>query len=375
MRGQTLLAKFIAIAITFVLAAAGAARASDGQAADDIAHFIAGLPPSANSPLAELTEEREWQQHAAFFNTSWKAFEDKQLSKVRAWSAQNIKQPQPVLFYMFSGPDFLYANAFFPDAKTIVMSGLEPSGGIPQVSDITRSNLGHELGATRAAIGNLLKHSYFITSEMGSQLSRGRLTGTTPILYMFLARAGKTIHDVSLVAIDKDGQLHPRDEPGLKTSAKGVKIVYAGSDGEERTLYFFQTDLSNKGVASSGYLQFCQSLGSGAAFVKSASYLLHNSGFSEVREFLLKNSTTIVQDDTGIPVKFLTEAEWQLRPFGTYLHPIREFWHAQQPMLVELYKKEHPAPLNFTVGYRWGKPSNLLLAQKTSSSGWQVKQQ
>jgi hypothetical protein len=192
---------------------------------------------------------------------------------------------------------------------------------------------------------------------------------------MFMARSGKTIHDVSLVAIDKEGQLHPRDEPGLKSSAKGVKIVYAGSDGEERTLYYFQTDLSNKGVANSGFLQFCQSLGGGAAFVKSASYLLHNSGFSDVREFLLKNSTAIVQDDTGIPVKYLGEAEWQLRPFGTYLSPIREFWHAQQPMLVELYKRQHPAPLNFTVGYRWGKPSNLLLALKTNPSGWQVRQQ
>jgi hypothetical protein len=42
-------------------------------------------------------------------------------------------------------------------------------------------------------------------------------------------------------------------------------------------------------------------------------------------------------------------------------------------MLVELFRKERPAPLSFTVGYRWGKPSNLLLALKAGPSGAEVK--
>ncbi|MGO9547098.1 MAG: hypothetical protein ACLPPF_20185 [Rhodomicrobium sp.] len=367
------LAKSLVVAVALISIAANGAWADDGQAADDIAHFIAGMPPSANSPLAALTGEAEWKRHAAFFDTSWKAFEDRQISKVRAWSAENVKQSQPVLYYMFSGPDFLYADAFFPNAKTIIMSGLEPAGAIPQLSDISARALGRELAGLRGALGNLLKHSYFITSEMGSQLSRSKLHGTIPVIYMFMARSGKTIRSVSFVAIDKDGKLHPQDEPGLESSAKGVKIVYSASDGEERTLYYFKTDLSNKGVPASGFLQFCQGFGSGDVFVKSASYLLHTPGFSEVRDFLLKNSVAIVQDDTGIPVKYLNEPAWQLHPFGTYLHPIRQFWHANQPKLVELFRKEHPAPLNFTVGYRWGKPSNLLLALKTNTAATEVK--
>jgi hypothetical protein len=373
MSGRLMLAKFFAFALAMLMAAGGGARAEAGQAADDIAHFIAGLPPSARSPLAALAGEPEWQRHAAFFDSSWKELDDRQLSRVRAWSAENVKQSQPILYYMFSGPDYLYANAFFPNAKTVIMSGLEPSGAIPELSDISARGLSRELGAIRGALGNLLKHSYFITSEMGSQLHRGRLTGTLPIIYVFLARSGKTIREVSLVAIDKDGKLHPQDEPGLESSAKGAKIVFAGSDGTEQTLYYFRTDLSNKGVAGSGFLQFCQGFGAGDSFVKSASYLLHNPGFSEVRDFLLKNSVALVQDDTGIPVKFLAESDWHLRPFGTYLHPIRQFSGHGQPKLVELFRKEHPAPLSFTVGYRWGKPSNLLLAMKSGSAGAGVK--
>lgn len=358
--------KSLSLSAILFVAMPSALFAADGQASDDIAHFLAGMQPSANSQLTALTEDKSWKQHAAFFDSSWKSLEDRQLSKVRGWSADNIKQSQPVLYYMFSGPDFLYANAFFPNAKTIIMSGLEPSGNVPELADITARSAGSELSGIRGALGSLLKHSYFITSEMGSQLSRRKLSGTLPIIYVFLARSGKTIHEVSLVALDKDGKVHPADEQGLVTAAKGAKIVFAGADGNEQTLYYFRTDLSNKGVANSGFLQFCGTFGTGDAFVKSASYLLHNADFSAVRDFLLKNSVSLVQDDTGIPVKYLDASDWQLRPFGTYLHPIREFSRNEQPKLVELFRKNRPSPLNFTVGYRWGKPSNLLLAVKSA---------
>ncbi len=358
--------RFIFLSALLLALAPGLVRAADGQTADDIAHFLAGLPPSANSPLMSLTNDAAWKKHAEIFNADWKSLENKQLEKVRAWSAANLKQSQPVLYYMFSGPDYLYANAFFPNAKTIIMAGLELTGPIPDVKDITSHSVDSEMTAIRAALGNLLKHSYFITSQMGSQLSRPRLSGTLPIMYVFLARSGKTIRDVSLVGLDKDGKLHPLDEAGFVPVTKGAKIVFAGSDGEERTLYYFRTDLSDKGVPNSGFLKFCESFGQGDAFVKSASYLLHNPGFSEVRNFLLKNSVALVQDDTGIPLKFLSDNEWQLQPFGAYLAPIREFAHAQQPKLVELFKKKSQGPLGFTVGYHWGKPSNLLLAVKAA---------
>ena len=355
-----------AILGALLLFAPGLARAADGQAATDIARFLAGLPPSANSPLSNLTNEPAWKKYAETFNADWKALETRQLEKVRAWSAANLKQSQGVLYYFFSGPDFLYANAFFPNAKTIIMAGLELTGPIPQLSDISAGSFEREVGAVRAALGNLLKHSYFITKEMGSQLSQPKLSGTLPILYVFLARSGKTIHDVSLVGLDKDGKLHPLDEPGFVPASKGAKIVFSGADGEQRTLYYFRTDLSNKGVPASGFLKFTEGFGQGDSFVKSASYLLHNPGFSEVRDFLLKNTVALVQDDTGIPLRYLEENEWDLHPFGTYLAPIREFSHAQQPKLVELFKKKSPGPLSFTVGYRWGKPSNLLLAVRAN---------
>ena len=369
----TSFARHLALAFAVLAVTASGAYAENGKVADDIAHFIAGIPPSADSPLAALTSDAEWKRHEQFFKTSWKEFEDRNLSKVRAWSTENVKQPDSVLYYMFSGPDVLYADAFFPNATTIIMSGLEQTGPIPQVADIHSRYIGSELGGIRASLGNLLKHGYFITSEMGSQLSHSRLDGTIPVIYLFLARSGKTIRDVSLIALDKEGKVHAQDEAGIPNNARGVKIVYAGNDGKERTLYYFRTDLSDKGVAATGFMQFCQGFGAGDSLVKSASYLLHTPGFSTVRDFLLKNSTALLQDDTGIPVKYLIDANWQIHPYGTYMHPIQQFWHADQPKLWDIYKKERPAPLDFSVSYHWGKPSNLLFALKANAAGSEVR--
>src|SRR5215475_15865939 len=92
--------------------------AAADSSADDNARILAGIEPRADSPLAGLTREAVWRQHARIFHTAWQSFEARQLSKIRIWSAKNITRPQQTMLYMFSGPDFLYADAFFPEAAT-----------------------------------------------------------------------------------------------------------------------------------------------------------------------------------------------------------------------------------------------------------------
>ena len=78
--------------------------------ADDTARFLAGMLPSADSPLTPLTKEPSWQRHAKFFDNAFGQLEQRQLSKIRAWADTNLAAPRPTMFYMFSGPDFLYAE-------------------------------------------------------------------------------------------------------------------------------------------------------------------------------------------------------------------------------------------------------------------------
>ncbi len=163
------------------------------------------MQPSAGSPLAALTRNPGWQRHSKWFDSNWDALEKRQLSKVRAWSERNLKDRQNTLYYMFSGPDFLYANAFYPSANTYLMSGLEPVGAVPNASERTIGSLPR----IQQSIGTSLRLSFFITQHMRNQLTGGDLAGTLPILYVYIARSGKTIRDVSLVNLDRDGNRSP----------------------------------------------------------------------------------------------------------------------------------------------------------------------
>ena len=169
---------------------------------------------------------------------------------------------------------------------------------------------------------SILSFSFFITKQMKTDLQAGKLSGTLPILYVFLARSGKTIRDVSPIALDDKGAAYFANENPGPNATRGVRILFAGSDGAERTLYYFSTDLSNSGVKVSGFLKFCATLAPGNSLLKSASYLLHSGNFTTVRDFILANSATIIQDDSGVPLAYYDPKQWRFFPFGRYLGPI-----------------------------------------------------
>jgi hypothetical protein len=144
---------------------------------------------------------------------------------------------------------------------------------------------------------------------MQARLREGELKGTLPILYAFLARSGKTIHEASLVNLDKDGVAHEVERHGPAPRGvrydPGVKIVFTDGNGPRQTLYYFATDLSDAGTRNSGFLKFSDKLGAGdCAPEKRVLSAARRKFFSNVRQFLLDRSQTIVQDDTGVPVRF-----------------------------------------------------------------------
>jgi hypothetical protein len=343
-----------------LLLAALPARGADVVSPNDTARFLAGMPPQAASPLLPLTSDPSWQRHARFFDAAFGQLEQGQLARIRSWVAASLAAPKPTMFYVFSGPDFVYADAFYPQATTYVLSALEPVGAVPDLSMLPPGGIGPSLYYVERSLGTILTFSFFITKLMKTDLRAGELNGTLPLLYVFLARSGKTIRNVSLIALDDKGAvLAPA--AARRNATQGVRITFAGSDGVERTLYYFSTDLSNGGVKSSGFLQFCQTLAPGNSLIKSASYLMHSRNFSAVRDFLLTNSATMIQDDSGVPLANFDPRKWRLFPFGRYMGPIDKFPGRYQPGYAELFRTSQP--MDFGIGYRW-RPheSNLLLA-------------
>lgn len=360
--------KMAALAAVMLLAAALPVRAADTVTANDTARFLAGMAPSADSPLTPLTREPSWQRHAKFFDNAFGQLEQRQLSKIRSWTETNLAAPRPTMFYMFSGPDFLYADVFYSKASTYVLSALEPVGSVPDLTRLSPAGIRSALYNVERSLGSILSFSFFITKQMKTDLQAGQLSGTLPILYVFLARSGKTIRDVSPIALDDKGAAYFANENPGPDATRGVRILFAGSDGAERTLYYFSTDLSNSGVRASGFLKFCATLAPGNSLLKSASYLLHSGNFTTVRDFILANSATIIQDDSGVPLAHYDRKQWRFFPFGRYAGPIDEFPGRYQPAYAELFRRSQP--MDFGIGYRWRThESNLLLSVKLPSDG------
>ena len=143
---------------------------------------------------------------------------------------------------------------------------------------------------------------------------------------------------------------------------RGVRIIFAGSDGvRKRRCIISRPIFPTPASKASGFLKFCATLAPGNSLIKSASYLLHSGNFTTVRDFLLANSATIIQDDSGIPLAYYSTKQWRFFPFGRYLGPIDEFPGRYQESYAALFRRAQP--IDFGIGYRWRThESNLLLS-------------
>jgi hypothetical protein len=361
----TKLFRLTAALLVSLLISLPSASAAGPVSINDTARYLAGLEPAPDSPLMALTQEPGWRSHARTLDRAWQRLEKRQLAPIRAWSNKHLQEHRDFMLYMFSGPDFLYADAFYPHASTYVLSALEPVGAVPDLTKMSRGARGGALSELRGSMQTVLSYSFFITKQMKSDLKSGSMRGTLPLLYVFLARAGNTIDEVTRVSLNPDGTVVPQGEQTAKGASSGVKITFTGNQGKKRTLYYFRTDLSNGGLAKSGFRKFCAGFGPADSLVKSASYLMHGSWFSKARDFLLAQSAVLIQDDSGIPLRYFTPRVWTLYPFGQYLGPISIFAKHYQKDMKRLFAGGRAKKIDFGIGYMWRThQTNVLLAVK-----------
>jgi hypothetical protein len=308
------------------------------SSATDAARYLAGMPVSAESPLTRLTSDPRWIAHSNAMNVAFSKLDQVQLSDIRIWRAEFLAPATKfsrICLYFFSGPDFLYADTFYPDCNTSVLVSLEPVESIPELQSVPPALLQNTLQNIEVSLNTLLNFGYFETQDLRDYSQRSQLKGILPIIFVFLARTGKEILNVDYKSLGQGG---PR----------GVKVTFLDPvTGTQKVLYYFSADLSNDGLKrNSAVLRFCNSLGPTNSVLKAASYLLHQNGFSVARDYLLRVSASILQDDSGIPP---ATAVWENGFYGsgTYTGPINLFKSFYQPDLRQYYTTSSPKPLTF----------------------------
>jgi hypothetical protein len=327
---------------------------------NDQARFLAGLPQEG-SPLAPLAASGDFRSHAKELDAAWADAEERQFRSIREWAPlglpEAVSSSQPLL-YVFSGPDFVHAHTFFPNASTYVLAAVEPVGLPPDVTQLSEGELGASLRNLRTTLNASLSFSFFITADMKKDLKATKLTGTLPVLYVFLARCGCFIQTVENVWLDADGKVITDKE----TKTPGARITFTGPKGQPQTLYYFATNIASWALKQDpSFLRFCDTLGQMNGFTKSASYLMHLPEFSMIRDYLLAHCHTITQDDSGIPWNDFPRDWWEVRAYGWYPGPIPLFKQHYQPDLAEYYRANEVPMIPFGIGYQWRPKQSTLI--------------
>jgi hypothetical protein len=272
------------------------------------------------------------------------------------------------LFYPFSGPDFLHAEIFYPHAPEYIMAALEPVVEIPNLEKMSEKKRDMFLDSLGRSLRDLFGKSYFITNHMIKDFKS--INGVLPILYFFIERSGGEMISQDFIGIAQGGEevvIPYSSYKGYNTH--GVKIVFRNRDTQVmKTLYYFSTDISNKGLTKRPELvAFIANSSPYNTFVKSASYLMHHPDFTKIRDILLQQSASIFQDDTGILYKDLMKTKaFDGHFYGEYVKPVRDFpWLEKQDDLDSVFKASKE-PLPFSLGYHWytRKQHYMLMVRK-----------
>jgi len=322
---------------------------------NDISRLFAGMDSSySQTPAVHAHKQR--------MDILWAAHQNLRRGPLQSWASEEIGDIRNAnaMFYPFSGPDFLFASALFPSAETYVLCGLEPAEPLPRLSDLSQSEIDSGLSGLHDAVASIMQNGYFITTEMRSNLQATRFRGVLPLLMAFMARTGHTVESIDTVRLDGAGNVTLSGSSGNT----GLMIRCRSSLGSSKRVFYFRQDLSNAGVSAGGpFLTFVSRLGRVPAFLKSASYLMHESGFSHIRDYLLRYSSAIVQDPSGIPFRDFGRYGWNLWLYGSYRGTLEIFSSHQQPDLVAAYSSgRYPVkPLNFGIGYLMNPQTTSLM--------------
>ena len=317
-----------------------------------------------------------WNDYKMSIDTPWTRITNERLSKMDNWSKSEISpkiNDTCLLFYPFSGPDFLNAFHLFPNANDYVMVAMEKLGTIPNLEQLSEKDMKKYLNDVNHAIRDIYKRSYFITGNMEQDMAKHKIEGVLPLLYVFLQRTGHKIYEFGYYQLNNDATTFTKiDKPSnsLNTS-ECIKFIFL-KEGENKlkTLTYFYADISDSGFDKNPtFLKYLKQLEPYNSFLKSASYLSHYATFSNIRNIVLANANSVLQDDTGIPFRYFVK-DWTCHFYGEYSAPIEDFKNSgylYQKDLDEKYKTEKVKSLDFSLGYHWrsGKQNWVLYVHNT----------
>jgi hypothetical protein len=203
---------------------------------NEIARFYACLSQDSGSSIKYVDTNKVWLKHKETFTRFWDSATIARINPITGFAQKDMKilaDSVKNLFYPFSGPDFLHANIFFPNAEKIVMLGLERVGKVPEIKDLNDKKLNIFLKAVRQSLDSIFIWGYFMTNDMNKDFARSlELKGIVPVVMLMMVKSGFEVQNVKKITINSQGKIVDfikgkvdNDSP-WDTYISGVEIKY-----------------------------------------------------------------------------------------------------------------------------------------------------
>ncbi|MFN4914161.1 MAG: hypothetical protein ACK5FT_02475 [Sphingomonadales bacterium] len=323
--------------------------------------FIAGMPNNLQASKRSAT----WTKSTLGNDEKWNTLQQRIGNPIEKWvNTAGLEQPgdPKTLFYPFAGGDFYYAHLFFPKADTTIMIGLEPTGTVFNPDAENDSALMVYLQNLPNSLFFPHRLGFFRTKSMAVDFRKGLLNGTLHTVLFYMARFNANIHYIRHFNLDSAGI-----EISLNTQGIAYRVGYSlKGDNRVRELVYFSYDVSNAGLARQPMLmKWLNNRGKVLTFFKAASYLMHYTSFSTLRDFVNTHTVRLMQDDSGLPYAFMLGNGFDVKLLGRYTRTIPLFAKEFQPDLKAAYGRGNVDSLPFLIGYNAQfRECNLQSARK-----------
>jgi len=367
----------LAVILIFLAACSSSQRrAPDENTAyiSSLSQFLSGNSIQSGSPYYQLSQLPYYKKHSEDMNQLWNTIEKENYGPIRKWETANLKEKSKKIrevFYPFSGADFVNLYGFYPNAKKYIMVALEKPGKISDPLNLNSGQVKQSLQSLRILISEISRRNYFQRRIMKQEFKNPHFSGVLPALIIFMTRIGLEVEEISDIILNDEGKVIPRPTKVTAKNPEGVKIsFYDPKSNESKELVYLSIMLNeNSHSQTSAEGKFFQKMEDFGVLMKSAEYLFPRINLNGMRDLILQNSKIVIQDDSGIPFSFFSEAEWNAQLFGKYQKPALLTGvpvQSVQSTLKEKYFRES-IPLDFSFGYgvlRGKFESNLMLLIK-----------
>ena len=132
-------------------------------------------------------DAQDWANYVKLIQVNWEQYQQSIGQPMMAWSATEIKDQHPTVFYPFSGPDFTTLYQMYPDKDYYVMAALQRAERLVDLNQLSPKASAQTLEVLGSAWNSFGQYGYFITEYLYKYLSQNnvKIGATTLIVHFY----------------------------------------------------------------------------------------------------------------------------------------------------------------------------------------------